>query len=276
MPLFSKITSFASEESKKLPNRFIQGGFTKMGAITRTPRTNTPEELLGSIQAYAHENPEIADFASQIKNMHSEHLGLAHDIIDLSRTHEMINTNINLNQPTTTGKSIAGYILGKLPEVSRENPAILNLIESVINHSDNQNSKYFLCKIFGYDLAKAKSVSEQIKATQELVPEIADGTLGGGYTMDYSKNENFFKYILRLCSSDSKLPNLKMLKEAMNITDNFDKIESNLNLDDIRLGDTAVIKKNLEALPYLMENAEAQGIKTVDVSGFLTRNTNIE
>ena len=38
-------------------------------------------------------------------------------------------------------------------------------------------------------------VSEQMKATKDIVPDIAKQTLSGGYTMDYSKEFNFFKFI---------------------------------------------------------------------------------
>jgi len=130
MSFFSKISSGAStaisEQAKKLPNRFLQGsGFQPMGAVTREPRQNTAEELINSINAYAKENPEIAEFAQHIKEMNPKHLGLAQDVIDLSRCQELINTNINLNQKTKTGQSIMGYILSKMPKVSQENPAAL-------------------------------------------------------------------------------------------------------------------------------------------------------
>lgn len=262
--------------SKKLPNRFIQEAYIQMGNISNKPRTNSYEELVNSINAYAKENPEIAEFAKQIKDMNPKHLGLAHDIIDLSGIREMLPTNIDLNKPTNAGKSIAGYILSKLPEVSKKNPAALELTESVINNSDTQNAKYFLSNLFGFDLTKMSNLSEQMKATTELVPNIAKSTLDGMYTMDFSKNENFFKIIQRFCSGDTKPENLKLLKKITDISDEVSDIEAGIDIDDIRLGNTDTIKTNLEILPSLLEKAKAQGCKTLDVSGFLTKNTNLD
>lgn len=276
MSIISKLTTAIVDESKTLPNRFSSGGFMPMGAVTRKPRTNTTEELISSINAYAKQNPEIAEFAKQIKDMNPKHLGLAQDIIDLAHTQEMINTNINLNvESNIPGKSNFGIILNMLPKISRENPAALELTEKVINNSDATNAKYFLTRFFGYDLVNAKVASEQIKTVEEVVPMIAKDTLSGGYTMDYSKNNEFFNFIMNLCSTDSKPENIKILAPIMKAIDTICKKTSpQCNLDDIRLGDTKTIKRNLEALPYLLENAEAQG-KNVDISGFLTKNVNL-
>lgn len=280
MSLFSKISSGASAisvEAKKLPNRFIEGGWMRMGAVSREPRANTTQELVSSIRAYAKENPEIAEFAKQINEMKPEHLGLAQDVIDLAHTHEMINTNINLKQASRVpGKTNFGVILNSIPTISRENPAALDLTQTVINNSDVTNAKFFLTKFFGYDLANAKVASEQMKAAEDVVPAIAKDTLEGGYTMDYSKNNEFFDFILTLCSSDSKPENIKMLKPIIDMLDKICKKTSpSCNLNEIRLGDTKVIKDNLDALPYLLENAEAQG-KSVDISAFLTKNVNLK
>ncbi len=275
MSLLSKVTSKISEEAKILPNRFL-GGFMPMGAVKQNPRTNTTEELISSINAHAKDNPEIAEFAKQIKDMNPKYLGLAQDIIDLSNVQEFLNTNINLKQASKIpGKTNFGIILNQLPVVSRENPAALDLTQEVINNSDATNAKFFLLKFFGYDLAKAKGVSEQIKATSEIVPNIAKDTLSGGYTMDYTKNNEFFNFIMHLCSGDSKPENIKILSHIMTSIDKICKKTSpKCNIDDIRLGDTKVIKENMEALPYLLENAEAQG-KNIDLSGFLTKNVNL-
>lgn len=276
MSLFSKVSTNIADAAAKLPNRFT-GGFSSMGAVKRNPRSNTTEELMASIRAYAQENPEIAEFTKQMKDMNSQHLGLAQDIIDLSNIQEMLPTNINLKQASKiSGKTNFGVILNMLPKISKQNPAALDLTQTVINNSDTINSKYFLTKFFGYDLEKASVASEQIKAVEEMVPTIAKDTLSGGYTMDYSKNNEFFNFIMHLCSTDSKPENLKMLNNIIDSIEKFCKKTSpTCNLDDIRLGDTEAIKSNLKHLPNLLENAEAQG-KNVDISGFLTKNINLD
>lgn len=187
------IISKFSEGSQKLQNRFLTGGFMHIGAVTREPRANTAEELVNSIRAYAKANPEIAEFAKHINEMNPKHLGLAQDIIDLTHTREMSMTNIDLGQKIQDGTTYAGYMLKRLPEISKKNPEALDLTEEVINNSDTQNAKFFLSKLFGYNLENMSSISEQMKATKEVVPEVAKSTLEGGYTGDFSKNNQFLK-----------------------------------------------------------------------------------
>ena len=211
-----------------------------------------------------------------LNELNPKHLGLAQDIIDLSRTKEMLPTHIDIAQKTDNGKSIVGMILNRLPEISKKNPAALDLTETVFNNSDTINSKYFLCKLFGFNLENMGSLSKQLNATKEIIPEIAQDTLDGGYTMDYSKNKEFFEFVKALSSEDAKPENVKMIRPIMNAINKLCKnCQPICDLNEIKTGDTKVIKKNMEALPYLLENAEAQKIP-VDISGFLTKAPTVE
>lgn len=275
MSFIPKITEAFASNVEKLPNRFNQG-FMKMGIVERTPRNNSTSEIIGSIQAYAKENPEIAAFAQHLDELNPKHLGLAQDIIDLSNTKEMLPTHIDIAQKTDNGKSIVGMILSRLPEISKKNPAALDLTEAVFNNSDSINSKYFICKLFGFNLENMGSLSKQMNATKEIIPEIAHDTLDGGYVMDYSKNKEFFEFVKALSSEDAKPENVKMIRPIMNAINKLCKNSQPIcDLNEIKTGDTKVIKKNMEALPYLLENAEAQKIP-VDISGFLTKAPTVE
>ncbi len=275
MSFMSKIGAAIDSSVNKLPNRFLEGGFMKMGAVDRAPRANTTQELVDSIRAYAKESPEIAEFAKHLDEMQPEHLGLAQDIIDLSNTHEMLMTNINLKDTLKNGKTVMGEMLKMLPETSKKNPAALELSEEVINHSDATNAKYFLCSLFGHDLPNMGSLAEQMRATKEVVGTIAKDTLSGGYTGTFEKNKEFFEFIKNLCYNDSKPENVKMLKP---IFDTIEKLCKNTqptcDIGAIRTGNTKAIKENLEILPQVLENADKQG-KSIDVSSFLTNNVNL-
>jgi len=366
MSFLSKITGrsikpAAVERAKRLPNRFLQGGWCQpMGEVTREPRQNTSSELIKSITAYAdiYENgaksaePKLIEFASeygvnlpkeakrlgvdvfqaakrqgvvehefkyidrftgeekierrsvnlaevaadaeaqkhlgetnsrelrnflaQTDGMSTEQLGVAHDIIDLAHMGAMLNTNISLQRIIENGKSIMGDLLSKFPEVSRKNPGAIELTEKVFNHSDDTNSKYFLLNLFGNDLANLGHLSEQMKAVKELVPTIAKDTLGGGYLMDYSKENNFFKLIAGFCRADAKPENIKLLPKIFDIiTGNAKKTHPSLDGVTVALGDTKRISENMEVLPQVLENFEHAG-KSLDVSDFLTRNVNLD
>lgn len=274
MSLFSKLST---EISAKLPNRFLEkGGFMSMGAVDRSARTNTTKELVASINAYAKESPEVAEFAKHLDEMQPQHLGLAQDIIDLSNTQELLMTNINLKSKLGNGKTLLGHILEMLPATSKKNPAALDLAEEVINRSDATNSKYFLCNLFGYDLPKMSGLSEQMKATKEVVGTVAKDTLSGGYLGTFEKNKEFFEFIKVLSSGNSIPENVRLLNPLRDIIEKVIKnTKPKCNIDEIITGDTKTIKENLKILPQILENADMQG-KSIDVSGFLTKNVNLD
>ena len=49
----------------------------------------------------------------------------------------------------------------------------------------------------------------------------------------------------------------------------------NINLDDFRVADTERIAENVRVLPQVLEMAEAKGASTFDITGFLTKNVNL-
>ncbi len=271
--LSSKVENVISGNWVKLPNRFPQeSDWLKMGAVSLKPRTNTQDEILNSLKAHAKDNAEIADFLEHLDEMDNKYLGLAHDIVDLSNCNERLIGSINMLDKANENHSFMGHILGMLPVVSRENPAALDLSQAVINNSDTINAKYFLINLFGFDLHKMSGLAEQFKAVKEVIPIIARDTLSGGYLMDFSKNKEFFEFVKFLASSDSKPANVRMLNEIMKVIQTLcKKTNPNCDLGAIKTADTVTLRKNLDALPYYIENAEAQGKYSVDISGFLSK-----
>jgi hypothetical protein len=124
-----------------------------------------------------------------------------------------------------------------------------------------------------------EGTERQAEATEPLVKTLSESVLKGMPSMDLGPNckeQTFFNIIRQLCSPTSKPENLKLLGTLMETTDNIaPKVSSNINLDDIRVGDTERIAVNMRVLPQVLENAEAQGLQTFDVSGFLTKNVNL-
>lgn len=260
----------------------------RLGSVSKDGGTRTIDFAKLAQQArakkaiYEHNAAGLNEFAKNMSEMPQGHLSLAHDIIDLNNTHAFVNHDIfpvaelnALGTDAITHKEVSfiEYIFNMLPKLSKENPAVLDLIGKVFSNSDEANAKFFLKKFFSM-MPDLSQCAKQIKETESLVPEFAQSFLKSMPSMDMGKDckENlFYNAVLSLCGKDTKPENIKALKSTIDITDKFDKVESNINLDDIRLGDTKTIEENLDALPYLMENAQALGIKDVDVSGFLTR-----
>ena len=242
--------------------------------------------LASSILASELKTREITEFLKVAGDMPQRHLSLAHDVVDLSNTHAMINHDIfptvNFNdicQAKSTGKrtTLMGYVLNLLPGLSKANPKAVDLAETVVSHSDDTNAKFFLQRfVDGFPFV---GTEKQAEATEALVEPLANSILKGMPSMDLgprSKEQTFFNQIRHLCGEDSKPENLKLLKQTFDTVDSVaPKVDTDINLDDIRLGDTAKIQENLEVLPHVLENAEAQGLRTFDVSGFLTKNVNL-
>lgn len=241
--------------------------------------------VASSVMASELKAKEIIEFLKVAGDMPQRHLSLAHDVVDLSNTHAMINHDIfptvnynDIGQAKSTGKrtTLMGYVLNLLPGLSKANPKAVDLAETVVSHSDDTNAKFFLQRFVDNFPVGAE---KQAEVTEALVEPLAKSILKGMPSMDLgprSKEQTFFNQIRHLCSEDSKPENLKLLKQTLDTVDSVaPKVDTDINLDDIRLGDTAKIQENLEVLPQVLENAEAQGLRTFDVSGFLTKNVNL-
>ena len=229
---------------------------------------------------------EISEFLKFAGDMPQRHLSLAHDVVDLSNTHAMINHDIfptvNFNaigQAKSTGKesTLMGYVLNLLPGLSKANPKAVDLAETVVSHSDDTNAKFFLQRfVDGFPFV---GTEKQAEAAEPLVKLLANSVLKGMPSMDLgpsSKEQTFFNLIADLCKADSKPENLKLLKRTLEMTDEIaPNVDSAINLSEVRVGDTERIAENLEVLPQVLKNAEAQGLRTFDVSGFLTKNVNL-
>lgn len=239
------------------------------------------------IKASELKSKEITEFLDIAGDMPQRHLSLAHDVVDLSNTQAMINHDIfptvdfnAIGKVQKTGKetSLMGYVLNLLPGLSKANPKAVDLAESVVSHSDDTNAKFFLSKFV--DQFPIIGTEKQAEATESLVETLSKSILKGMPSMDLgpnSKEQSFFNQLCHLCNPDSKPENIKLLKQTLDMTDNVaPKIDAAINIDDIRLGDTARISENMEFLPEVLENAELKGLKTFDVSGFLTKNVNLD
>lgn len=313
MSFLSKLTGntvdVAQTAGKRLANRFVEGGFVTCGHATHAPRTNTASEIKDSIRIMAKEQHQRAtkyakegyedaqkiaeqkakdmdDFIAVMDDMPQRHLSLAHDVIDLSNSTEMINTaifpTVNFNamgQIKTTGKqtTLMGYILNALPKLSKENPQAVNLAETAVSHSDTTNAKYFLQRFV--DDFPITGSQKQCEAAENLVEPIATNVLKGMPSMDLgptSKEAQFFSLFADLCQADTNPKNIKIIQRALNISDDVaPNTNANFNLSQLRKGDSARMEENMEILPQVLENAERKGCETFDISGFLTKNVNM-
>ena len=242
--------------------------------------------MASSVMASELKAKEITEFLKVAGDMPQRHLSLAHDVVDLSNTHAMINHDIfptvnfnDIGQAKGTGKrtTLMGYVLNLLPGLSKANPKAVDLAETVVSHSDDTNAKFFLQRfVDGFPFV---GTEKQAEATEALVEPLAKSILKGMPSMDLgpsSKEQTFFNLIADLCKADSKPENLKLLKRTLEMTDDIaPNVDSAINLSEVRVGDTERIAENLEVLPQVLKNAEAQGLRTFDVSGFLTKNVNL-
>ncbi len=272
MSIFQKVTQNFTIKEPQLTRRLFQGGWEQMGHVKREPDTRTTEQLLENIDYFAQKCPEVAQFKDELKEMSPKHLGLVSDICELANHHEFINTAINIKKPAKNGKSLFQFLLEKLPVASRENPASLELSQEIINNADATAAKYALGSLS--PLYDCKDAAQHIEATIPLVSDIAESTLNGGYTMDYSKEQNFVNGIKSFISPNVLLEKLRMLSKIINAAE---KSNAQCQIDAFPFvtnhTPTETIIRNMETFKNIAPHMDG---KTINLTEFLERNVNIQ
>ena len=246
-----------------------------MGAQVRPADTRTPGQVLATMEDLAKRNPDIAEFMTELKKMNPEHQKLAADTMELARMHEMLPTNINMNKKNPqTGKSILQAVLDILPKASKENPAVIDFTKEVINNTDTTTAKYFLSSF--PDNALKSEFAEHIKASIPMVKDIAEQTLKGGYTMDFSKQQDFMDFITTLINRESKPEKIALLPKLTKVADEIPG-ENMLYLDSFIRSNTPVeqVEKNFETVKDVAEMMNKKG-SSFDIVDFLNNNVNLD
>lgn len=266
----SKIQEAAQTVAERTPVlRF--GGWQTMGAHTRPADTRTTQQLLTNIDYFAQRNPEVAQFKKELKSMNPEHLGLVSDICELANSNAMLNKSINMKKPVSTGKSLFAFLMEKLPKASKENPEALNFAQEVINQTDTNASKYFLAEFAGiYDHPEA---AKHLAATKPFVKDIAEGTLKGGYTMDFSKERNFVNNIAAYINSDADPQKIEMLSKIIKLGEDTPLENMSFNGVDFIHSKAPIsqVEDNMKVVPQVAANIKGD----LNLTEFLTRNVNL-
>ena len=150
-----------------LTKRICSDGWTQWGNIKREPDNRTTKQLLENIDYFAAKFPEVAQFKKELKSMNPKHLGLVSDVCELANTHELVNKGIDIKNLNADGKTFFQFLIEKLPKISKENPAAIELSQAIIDNSDTIASKYALASIA--PLYECKEAAPYMKATAPLV-----------------------------------------------------------------------------------------------------------
>lgn len=273
--IFNSKTAEAVEKAKQPINRLFDGGWQQMGAITRGTDTRTASELKHTIDAYVQRIPEIATFADDIKKLNPKHMGTIADTIELSQYHEMLPTNIDLKKVGSGGVSYRDAIIKDMVEASKTNPEAMELVDAIINNTDSITAKYALAEMSG-GILKNKDVAKHMQETAKVVPDIAKETLGGGYLMDYSKQENFMTWIKEMVNPDTKPDKITgIFKDLIPLTENLPQtFIINVNKYLISGAPKEKLAENYKVLPDVVKMLDGKAEK-IDVVDFVTKNTNL-
>lgn len=278
--MFGKLGKVVSQEAaqslaKENPVYRLSGGFQRLGAQVRPEDTRTPAQVLATMEELAKRNSDIKEFMAELKKMNPEHRKLAADTMELAQMHELLPTNINMNQKIQqTGKTLLQSILEVLPKVSKENPAAIDFTKAVINNTDITTSKYFLAT-FPENALKSE-FSEHLKAAVPMIKEIAEQTLNGGYSMDFSKQKNFMQFLGTLINKDAKPEKIALLPKLCKAADEIPG-ENPLYIDSFVRSNTPVqqVEKNLETVKDVAEMMHKEG-KSLDIVDFVNNNVNLK
>lgn len=260
---------------EKPVNRLFTGGFEAMGAISRKPDTRTKDELVQTIDYYTQRIPEMQEFAKEIKTLNPKHMGTIADTLELSTHQEMLPTAINLGAKASNGVTYRKAVVKDMIEASKTNPEAMELVDAIINNTDSTTSKYALGMMSG-GVLKNKELAKQMQATAQVVPNIAKETLDGGYTMDYSKQENFMDMIKTFVNPNAKPDKIKAL--FTDLAPATEKLEPNFNIYMDKFVNSSApmekVKENIEVLPDVVKMLGDKA-NDMDVVDFVTKNTNL-
>lgn len=271
MKILNSIGTGLQTKEPQLTRRLFNGGWEAIGRIRRKCDERTTKQLLENIDYFAKKLPEVAQFKEELKTMDPKHLGLVSDICELASNYEMINTAINIRKPASNGKSLFQVLLEKLPKASKENPASIELTQEIINNTDATAAKYSLAAL--HSLFECKEAAGHMKATVPFISDIADATLQGGYTMDFSKEKNFINGISNFVSPKVSLEKLKLLSEVCKIADSSNAI-CEIQAFPFLLNQTPIsrILENLNVFKSLDKNMQG---KSINLTEFLEKNINL-
>ncbi len=237
----------------------LAAGWEKMGAATKAKDIRSHSELSAALDYYSQINPEISKFIPSIKK--SDHLNLAADIAELANKRELLPTNIELRQKGKNGEnSLYEDIFANFAQTSKEHPATLDLMQEVLNQTDSTTSKYTLAYL--PSLMKNPPPESQTKAAISGVKTAAEATLEGGYTMDYSKQNDFIGFLQILTSPEAKPEKIKAFPEIMNITAELE----HQNKDKQIIIDPYMLVTNPRPVNEVMDN-----LKTLQASGLYSK-----
>ena len=278
MSFMNKIVGSGAQFAEKAKPSFRFGAWQQMGAFTREADTRTTEQLLANIDYFADRLPEVAQFRKELKSMKPQHLGLVSDVCELGTRSEMLNTNIDMRKPAQNGKSLLAFLMEKLPWASKENPEMLNLAQEVINQTDTTASKYFLGTFAG--VFEHPEAGRHLAATKPLVKDIAQATLNGGYTMDYSKEQKFVNVLGSYVNPAVNPEKIEIVNEALRTVEKLpDSVDLSCYVDGATIlkSETPVsqMRENLRIFEQIAEGL-SQKTKEVNLTEFVTRNVNLD
>lgn len=269
--MFGKINKF-------VPPAFrFNTGWQAIGAQVRPKDVRTQEQILATIDTLLSKAPDLQKFRSDIKKADAKYLGLISDVLELSNIHEMTSVPINMNKVVNKdGKSLIQALLEVLPKASKENPAALDFAQEVINNTDIITSKYFLAEL--PSVINNLKLSEFFKATKPMVKDIAESTLNGGPTMDYSKQKLFMDFVKTLVNPHNNLENLRLLPKLSRTLDEVSGKQHEICIDKFITSNkkpVSSIEDNIQTLKSVLPTAEEQG-RPIDVVDFVLNNTNLK
>lgn len=257
------------------PIRRFASGWSTMGAVTRPADTRTPNQITQTLIAYSKKIPEVKKFITQLGKAPIETKRLATDVIELSQSKTMLLTDVSLTDKVNN-KSFLEALLNDIIIAGKSNKPAVNFASTVINNTDNVTSKYFL-RAASSGILKHSELGEHFSETSKIIPDIAQDTLGGGYTGDFSKQTEFMDIIKSLTHPKT---NTQRIEEFPKVIKSINELPQNriydISIDDFTrsAAPKSQVADNLTTLKSYVKLMEDNG-KEPNIMSYLTKNTNL-
>lgn len=247
-------------------------GWNKVGFVKRNPDTRTRKELLQTIDAYAQKNETVKSLSKEIKSLDDKSMGTIADLLELNRNRSLLTTTVSQVEKAYT-QNINNNLIKDVILASKENPAGIKFIDSIINNTDSLTSKATLASLPQKYILN-KSIAPQMEATAEVMPEIAKEALDGKFFNPYelTAQKDFINYLNTFVNPENKPDKIKSIfSEVCKVCDRF---KENIPIDLIGYlrssAPMAQIRENLKAAEKVIKEL-GEKAKNFNIVDFLIK-----
>lgn len=250
---------------------FVQG---IIPAVTRTnPRSK--EELFNNIDKFSKKWSVVKKYSPEIKLLPEKHIETIVDAIEISKNSGLITNSLNFSKKNKQGVKYRELLIKELIEASKDNPAAVDLVNTIFRNTDRKTSKYVLA-FMTTGLLTAAKLSEHMKELTKVIPDVVQRSLKRKWRLPIEKRDDFMMWLVLTLNKRTKPDKIvPMFKELSTFCDSR-KENLVIRVNKFLRSDASKEKMadNYKTLPSVLD-LYGKNSKKFDIVDFVTQNTNL-